>query len=66
MTKIKNYLKKVEKIHSHVKKLLNKLIVQGLEFSLFVIDSLRDISGEWDQFSTYEINNFENIFENDR
>lgn len=63
---MKNYLKKAEKIHKHIKKMLNKLIVQGLEFSVLVINSLRDISGEWDQFSTYEINNFENIFENDR
>jgi hypothetical protein len=31
-----------------------------------VINALRDISGEWDEFNTYEINNFENIFDNDR
>ncbi len=38
--------------------MMNRLIVQGLEFSVFVINSLREISGEWEQFSTYEINNF--------
>ena len=29
-TKIKNYLKKTESIHKHVRKLLNKLTVQGI------------------------------------
>lgn len=65
-TKIKNYLHKKEKVHKHINKTMKKIVVQGLEFGLFVINALRDISGEWDEFNTYEINNFENIFENDR
>lgn len=44
-TKIKVYLKKSRDPHKHIKKVLNKILVQGLEFGLYIINALRDISG---------------------
>lgn len=63
--KIKVYMKQNTTLHKHIKKFLNKILIQGLQFSLFVIHSLKDVEGEWDQFSTNEIMNFQSIFAND-
>ena len=47
-------------------KKLDRIVEEGIVYSLFVISKLEQISGDWSELNEGEIMNFEDIFENDK
>lgn len=50
--KLRNYLEKEKSLHPQLQKTLGSVVTYGLEFALRIIDALRDVSGEWEAFSS--------------
>ena len=59
-------IEKYEKLYRHIIKKFDKIIEEGIVYSLYVISKLEQISGDWSQLNEGEIMNFEDIFENDK
>jgi hypothetical protein len=59
-------IEKYEKLYRHIMKKFDKIIEEGIVYSLYVISKLEQISGDWSQLNEGEIMNFEDIFENDK
>ena len=45
---------------------MENIAIEGLYYSLWIINRLQEVSGDWDTVGRGELLNFEDIFENDR